>query len=182
MFFITTTTTSPNKELRESVIFQPVLQAYPTQQSWIISAHVSLNHLKCHWKAFTKQLPKTEQLLQFLSHQASAPTQMISVSQLEFTNIEDIYNSYKPTIMSAVQLLNNDPSFHRKPQSHSRNRRSLLPFLWQHTQMAYGLSHNSGHKYHQDPDKSAFHHSNKATRNPCSHSFNTKHHMIHNPD
>ena len=31
--------------------------------------------------------------------------------------------------MSAVQLLNSDPSFNGKPQSHSRNRRSLLPFL-----------------------------------------------------
>ena len=31
--------------------------------------------------------------------------------------------------MSAVQLLNNDPSFDGKPQSHSRNRRNLLPFL-----------------------------------------------------
>ena len=31
--------------------------------------------------------------------------------------------------MSAVQLLNTDPSFKSKPQSHSRKRRSLLPFL-----------------------------------------------------
>ena len=31
--------------------------------------------------------------------------------------------------MSPVQLLNTDPSFDGKPQSHSRNRRSLSPFL-----------------------------------------------------
>ena len=31
--------------------------------------------------------------------------------------------------MSAVQLLNTDPSFNGKPQTHSQNRRSLPPFL-----------------------------------------------------
>ena len=50
-------------ELGESVIFQPVLQAYPTCHSWIIRAHVSLGHLECHWKAFNRQLARTQQLL-----------------------------------------------------------------------------------------------------------------------
>ena len=51
MFTLTT-----GKELGESVIFQPVLQAYPTCHSWIIMAHVSLEHLECHWKAFIDNL------------------------------------------------------------------------------------------------------------------------------
>ena len=29
----------------ESVIFQPVLQAYPTRHSWIVTAHISLGNL-----------------------------------------------------------------------------------------------------------------------------------------
>ena len=48
----TLTTNSSGEELGESVIFQPVLQAYPTCHSWIIMAHVSLGHLEHHWKAF----------------------------------------------------------------------------------------------------------------------------------
>ena len=42
----------------ESVIFQPVLQAYPTHHSWIIMAHVSLGYLEHHWKAFNRQLAR----------------------------------------------------------------------------------------------------------------------------
>ena len=31
--------------------------------------------------------------------------------QLELTNINDIYTSYKPVIIPAINLLNTDPSF-----------------------------------------------------------------------
>ena len=53
---LTLTTDSSGMELGESVIFQPVLQAYPTRHSWIKMAHVSLGHLEHHWKAFNRQL------------------------------------------------------------------------------------------------------------------------------
>ena len=41
IFMLTPTTNSSSMELGESAFFQPVLQAYPTQHSWIITAHVS---------------------------------------------------------------------------------------------------------------------------------------------
>ena len=126
---ITFTTASSGRELGESVIFQPVLQAYPTQHSWIIMAHVSLGHLECHWKAFNRQLIRTCQLLHFLNQQPSAPTQLLSTLQVELTNIEDIYNSSKSNIISAINLLNTNPSFNGQSQSHIHHRRSLLPFL-----------------------------------------------------
>ena len=125
----TPTTKSSGKELGESVIFQPVLQAYPTCHSWIIMAHVSLGHLECHWKAFNRQLARTRQLLCFLDQQPSAPTQLLSMLQVELTNIEDIYNSCKTTIISAIDLLHTNPSFDGQSQSHNCHRRSLLPFL-----------------------------------------------------
>ena len=50
IFMLIPTTNSSRKELGESVIFQPVLQAYPMQHSWTITAHVSLGNLECHWK------------------------------------------------------------------------------------------------------------------------------------
>ena len=49
--------------------------------------------------------------------------------QIELTNIEDMYNSCKTTITSAIDLLHTDPSFNRQSQSHIHLRRSLLPFL-----------------------------------------------------
>ena len=40
-----------------------------------------------------------------------------------------MYNSYKPTIISAINLLNTDPSFDGHINSNTHHKRSLLPFL-----------------------------------------------------
>ena len=123
------TTTSSGRELGESVLFQLVLKAYPTCHSWIITAHVSLGHLEQHWNFFNRQHFRTHQLLQFLSQQPSAPTQLISTLQMELSNIDDIYNSCKPTIISVINLINTNPSFDGKSQQTTHHKRSLLPFL-----------------------------------------------------
>ena len=47
--------------------------------------------------------------------------------KLELTNIED--NSCKTTIISAIDLLQTNPSFDGQSQPHICHRRSLLPFL-----------------------------------------------------
>ena len=118
------TTNSSRRELGESVIIQPVLQAYPTWHSWIITAHVSLGNIECHWKSFNRQLAGSQQLLCSLDQQPSAPTQLLSTLQVELSNIEDVYNSGKTTIISAIKLLQSN-----QPQTHICHRRRLLPFL-----------------------------------------------------
>ena len=115
---------SSRTELGELVILQPVLQAYPTRHSWIITAHISLGNLEYHWKLFNRQFDRTQQLLQSLDQHPSAPTQLLSTLQLELSNIKDIYNSGETTIMSAIKLLQSN-----QPQTHIHCRRSLLPFL-----------------------------------------------------
>ena len=115
---------SSQMDLGESVIFQPVLQAYPTRHSWIITSHISLGNLECHWKLFTRQLARTQQSLRSQDQHPSAPTQLLSTLQLELSNIQDIYNSGESTITSAIQLLNSN-----QPQTCTHCRRSLLPFL-----------------------------------------------------
>ena len=126
---ITLVTASTTREMGESVLFQPVLKAYLTCHSWIITAHVSLGHLEHHWKYFNRQVDRTHQLLQFLSHPHAAPTHLISPLQVELTTINDMYNSCKPTIISAINLLNTDPSFDGHINSNNHCKRSLLPFL-----------------------------------------------------
>ena len=126
---ITLATTLTTKEIGESVLFQPVLKAYPTCHSWIITAHISVGHLECHWKYFNRQLDKTQQLLLFLSHCPSAPTHLISPLQVELTTINDMYTSSKPTVISAINLLNTDPSFDGHMNSNTHCKRSILPFL-----------------------------------------------------
>ena len=126
---ITLITTSAAREMGESILFQPVLKAYLTCHSWIITAHVSLGNLECHWKYFNRQVDRTHQLLQFLSHCPTAPTQLISPPQVELTTINDMHDSCKPTIISAINLLNTDPSFDGHINSNNHHKRSLLPFL-----------------------------------------------------
>ena len=121
--------TSSTRENRESVLFQPVLKAYATCHLWLITALISLGHLECHWKSLNRQMNKTLQLLQFLSQQPSAPTQLLAMLQVELTNITDIYSSYKPTIISAINLLDMDPSFGEHSTHNNHLKRSLLPFL-----------------------------------------------------
>ena len=115
---------SSQMEPGESVIFQPVLQAYPTRHSWIITVHVSLGNLECHWKLFNRQLTRTQQFLRSLDQHPSAPIQLLTTLQLELSNIQDIYKSSKTTITSAVNLLNSN-----QLQTNTRCKRSLLPFL-----------------------------------------------------
>ena len=125
---ITLTTASTTKEIGESVLFQPVLKAYPTCHSWIITAHLSLGHLEHDWKYFNRQMDKTCQLLLFLSHPA-VPTHLLSPLQVELDTIYDMYNSHRPTIISAINLLNTDPSLDWNMNSNTHHKRSLLPFL-----------------------------------------------------
>ena len=111
-------------EPRESVIFQPVLQAYPTRHSWIITAHVSLGNLEHHWKLFSRQLTRTQQFLRSLDQHPSAPTQLLTTLQLELSNMQDMYKSSETTITSAINLLNSN-----QLQTKTQCKWSLLPFL-----------------------------------------------------
>ena len=119
---LTPTTNSSQADLGELVIFQPVLQVYPTRHSWIITAHISLGNLECHWKLFNRQLTKT-QFLRSLDQLPSAPIQLLSTLQPELSNIQDIYNSGETTITSAIKLLQSN-----QQQAHIHCKRSLLPF------------------------------------------------------
>ena len=106
------------------MLFQPILQAYPTQHSWIVMAHISLGQLEHHWKLFKWQLAKTKQFLTSLEHHPSATPLLITTLQLDLANIQDLYKSHETIITSAVDLLNSNQQQHT-----ARCKRSLLPFL-----------------------------------------------------
>ena len=106
------------------MIFQPVLQAYPTRHSWMVTAHISLGSLEHHWKLFRRQITRTQQFLRSLEQHPSASTQLLTTLQLELSNMQDIYKSNEDTINLAVNLLN-----FNQLQPITRCKRSLLPFL-----------------------------------------------------
>ena len=126
---ITLINASSTRQFGESVLFQPVLKAYPMHQSWLITAHISLGHLEHHWKSFNRLIDRTHQLIEYLSKQPSAPMQLLTTLQSELTNINDIYSSYKPIIIPAINLLDTDPAFDGNSNYNKHVRRSLLPFL-----------------------------------------------------
>ena len=113
------------KEIGESFLFQPVLKTNPTCHLQLITAHISLGHLECHWKYFNRQLDKTCQLLLSLTYQPAAPSHLLSPLQVELTTISDMYNSSKSTIISAINLLNTDPSFDGHTHQHSPQKKPI---------------------------------------------------------
>ena len=74
-------------------------------------------------------MDRTHQLIQSLGQWSSAPTQLLAMLQLELTNINDIYTSYKPIIIPAVNLLDTDPSFDGNFNYNKHVRQSILPFI-----------------------------------------------------
>ena len=110
-------------------MFQPVLKAYPTHHSWMITTHVSLGNMEKQWKLFTKQLIRTHQLLPSLIWKPAAPTQLLTRLEAELSNLNSIYTSYQPPIQAATQLLQKEPLFDGIPVSSKHMKRSLLPFL-----------------------------------------------------
>ena len=117
------------QENRESVLFQPVLKAYPTHHSWLITSHVSLGNMEKQWKLFTRQMTRTCQLLPSLLQKPSAPTQILSGLEVQLNNLNSMYTSYQPLLQEATQLLKKEPSFDGIPVSSKYMRRHLLPFL-----------------------------------------------------
>ena len=93
----------------------------------IITVHISLGHFECHWKYFNRQLDKTHQLQLSLTHQPAAPSHLLSPLQVELTTISDMYNSCKSTIISAINLLNTDPSFDGHTQSNTHLKEAYYP-------------------------------------------------------
>ena len=74
-------------------------------------------------------MDRTCQIIQSLCHRPTAPTQLLSSLQAELTNTSDIYTSYKPIIIPAINLLDTNPSFDGNSKYNKHVRRSLLPSL-----------------------------------------------------
>ena len=121
----TPTSSSSQPEPGESVIFQPVLQAYPTRHSWIVTAHISLGNLECHWKLFKRQLTRTQQFLRSLG---TNTRQHPHNSSQHFSWNCPTYRIYthpvKPTITSAINLLNSN-----QPQPITSLQKKPITFL-----------------------------------------------------
>ena len=117
------------QESGESILFHPLLKAYPIPHSWIITAHISLGDLEKQWNMFIQQKARSQQLLNSLQWKPLAPSYLLSALQAESANLDSIYTSYKPLILTGTQLLKRELSFNGMPPLSKCTKRSLLPFL-----------------------------------------------------
>ena len=66
---------------------------------------------------------------------------MISALQAELTNLDSIYTSYRPTILTATQLLRSEPTFDGVSPFNRNTRRKILPFYRRCTKLAHRNRH-----------------------------------------
>ena len=114
----------------ELVLFQPMLAAYPTRHSWIISAHINLGTLNKPMHMFNRQKNIIRETISKLRNHPDDAIEPLQPLQVKLDNLHSLFMAYKPVFSSAVSILQMQPSFDGKPIPPSgRKKWSLLPFL-----------------------------------------------------
>ena len=114
----------------ESVLFQPVLAAYPTRHSWIISAHINLGTLHKPMHMFNRQKNIIHETISKLRNHPDDEIEPLQPLQVKLDNLHNHFMAYKPVFSSARSILQTQPSFDGKPIPPSGwKKQSLLPFL-----------------------------------------------------
>ena len=114
----------------ESVLFQPVLAAYPTRHSWIISAHINLGTLHKPMHMFNRQKNIVREMISKLRNHPDDTIKPLQPLQVKLDNLHSLFMADKPVFSSTRSIHWTQPSFDRKPVPPlGRKKRSLLPFL-----------------------------------------------------
>ena len=116
----------------ESVLFQPILVAYPTWHSWIISTHINLGTLNKPVHMFNRQKNIVHEMISKskLRNHPDDAIELLQPLQVELDNFHSLFMAYKPVFSSARSILQTQPSFDGKPiPPLGRKKQSLLLFL-----------------------------------------------------
>ena len=114
----------------ESALFQPILAAYLTRYSWIISAHINLGTLHKPIHMFNRLKNIVREMISKLRNPPDDEIKPLQPLQVELDILHNLFMAYKPVFSSARSILQMQPSFDGKtiPPS-GRKKQSLLPFL-----------------------------------------------------
>ena len=99
----------------ELVLFQPILAAYPTRHSWIISAHINLGTLHKPMHMFNRQKNIVHETISKLRNHPDDEIEPLQPLQVELDNLHNLFMAYKPVFSSARSILQMQPSFDEKP-------------------------------------------------------------------
>ena len=99
----------------ESVLFQPILAAYPTRHSWIISAHINLGTLHKPMHMFNRQKNIVCEMMSKLRNHPDDTTEPLQPLQIKLDNFHNLFMAYIPVFSSARSILRTQPSSDGKP-------------------------------------------------------------------
>ena len=106
----------------ESVLFQPVLAAYPTRHSWIISTHIYLGSLHKPMHMSNRQKNIFCEMISKLRNHPDDEIEPLQPLQVELDNIHNLFMAYKPVFSSARSILQAQPSLTENPYHHQDER------------------------------------------------------------
>ena len=107
----------------ESVWFQPILAAYTTRHSWIISAHINLETLHKPMHMFNRQKNIVREMISKLRSHPDDTIEPLQPLQVELDNLHSLFMAYKPVFSSTRSTLQTQPLFDRKPIPPSGRKR-----------------------------------------------------------
>ena len=114
----------------ESVLFQPILAAYPTRHPWIKSTHINLGILNKPVQMFNRQKNIVPEMICKLRNHLDDAIELLQPLQVKLDNLHSLLMAYKPVFSSAMNILQMQLSFDGKPIPPSgKKKQSLLPFL-----------------------------------------------------
>ena len=128
----------------ESILFQPILAAYPTRHSWIISAHINLGTLNRPMHLFNRQKNIILQMIYRLKDHPDDTIEPLQPLQVELDNLLSLFIAYKPVLSSAMSILQTQPAGRKKQES------STLPRV--SSKMANRNSSDQGYQTHKEKD------------------------------
>ena len=89
----------------ELVLFQPILAAYPTRHSWIISTHINLGSLLKPMHMFNRQKNIVRETISKLRNHPDDEIESLQPLQVKLDNLHNLFVAYKPVFSSAKSIL-----------------------------------------------------------------------------
>ena len=142
----------------ESVLFQPILAAYPTRHSWIISAHINLGTLHKPMHMFNRQKNIVCETISKLRNHLDDAIEPLQPLQVKLDNLHSLFMAYKPVFSSSIG----------KEETES----STLPQL--STKMVNRNSNHQGYQAHKETNLISYQNTGKPMENNGAHCFHSE--------
>ena len=158
----------------ESALFGPILAAYPTRHSWIISAHINLGTLNKPMHMFNRQKNIVCEMISKPRNHLDDTIEPLQPIQVELDNLHSLFMVYKPVFSSAMSILQMQPSFEKE-----ETKSSTLSRL--STKMVNRNSNHQGYQAHKETNLISYQNTGKPMEYNGAHCFHSEPYPLWNP-